>query len=76
VSDQSSVIASREVLEEKLTALEKEYSGKEIKRPDWWGGYIVKPVSMEFWQGRPNRLHDRIRYSLEDVDWKVERLAP
>ncbi len=76
VSDQSSVIASREVLEEKLAALEKEYSKKEIKRPDWWGGYIVKPVSIEFWQGRPNRLHDRIRYALEDVDWKVERLAP
>lgn len=76
VSEQSSVIASREVLEEKLAALEKEYSKKEIKRPDWWGGYIVKPVSIEFWQGRPNRLHDRIRYALEDVDWKVERLAP
>ena len=76
VSDQSSVIRSREVLEEKLTALEKEYEGKEIERPDWWGGYIVKPVSIEFWQGRPNRLHDRIRYSLEDLDWKIERLAP
>lgn len=76
VSDQSAVIPSREVLEEKLTALEKEYKGKEIERPDWWGGYIVKPVSMEFWQGRPNRLHDRIRYSLEGLDWTMERLAP
>lgn len=76
VSDQSSVIPSREILEEKLVTLEKEYEGKEIERPDWWGGYIVKPVSMEFWQGRPNRLHDRIRYSLEDIDWKTERLAP
>ncbi len=76
VSEQSSVIPSREVLEERLTELEKEYEGKEINRPDWWGGYIVKPVSMEFWQGRPNRLHDRIRYTLENIDWKMERLAP
>lgn len=76
VSEQSSVISSREVLEEKLTALEKAYEGKEIERPEWWGGYIVKPVSIEFWQGRANRLHDRIRYSLEDIDWKIERLAP
>ena len=76
VSEQSSVISSREVLEEKLAALEKAYEGKEIERPEWWGGYIVKPVSMEFWQGRANRLHDRIRYSLEDIDWKIERLAP
>ncbi|AZQ57694.1 pyridoxamine 5'-phosphate oxidase [Maribacter sp. MJ134] len=77
VSDQSSVISSRDILEEKLEALESEYKGKEIKRPDHWGGYIVKPVSIEFWQGRPNRLHDRIRYTLQkDFDWKIERLAP
>jgi len=76
VSDQSNVISSREILEEKLAGLEKEYEGKEIERPKWWGGYIVKPISMEFWQGRPNRLHDRIRYTLVDVDWKIERLAP
>jgi pyridoxamine 5'-phosphate oxidase len=77
VSYQSSVISSRNVLEQKLEALESEYKGKEIKRPDHWGGYIVKPVSIEFWQGRPNRLHDRIRYTLQkDFDWKIERLAP
>lgn len=76
VSDQSSVISSREVLEDDLAKLEAAYKDKEIERPDFWGGYIVKPVSMEFWQGRPNRLHDRIRYSLEDIDWKIERLAP
>ncbi|MFK5973562.1 MAG: pyridoxamine 5'-phosphate oxidase [Flavobacteriaceae bacterium] len=77
VSDQSSVIASREVLEEKLEHLEKSLRGKEIERPKNWGGYIVKPVSIEFWQGRPNRLHDRIRYTLqEDFDWKIERLSP
>ncbi len=77
VSEQSSVIESREVLEKKLKVLEKYYEGKEIERPKHWGGYIVKPVSMEFWQGRPNRLHDRIRYTLQDdFDWKIERLAP
>jgi pyridoxamine 5'-phosphate oxidase len=77
VSDQSSVIPSRKVLEEKLKALEKEFQGKEITRPDFWGGYMVKPVSIEFWQGRPNRLHDRVRYTMqEDYNWKIERLAP
>ncbi len=77
VSDQSSVIPSREFLEEKLKSLEKEYQSKEIERPQYWGGYIVKPVSIEFWQGRPNRLHDRIRYELqEDYNWKIDRLAP
>jgi len=76
VSDQSAVVESRKVLEDQLKVLEKEYDGKEVARPDFWGGYIVKPVSVEFWQGRPNRLHDRIRYSLIAVDWKMERLAP
>ena len=77
VSEQSSVIPSRETLENKLQELEKEYESKEIERPDFWGGYIVKPESIEFWQGRPNRLHDRIRFTLqEDSDWKMERLAP
>ncbi|MUH37055.1 pyridoxamine 5'-phosphate oxidase [Zobellia amurskyensis] len=77
VSEQSSVIPSREALENTLKNLENEYENKEILRPDYWGGYIVKPQSIEFWQGRPNRLHDRIRYSLVDnLDWKMERLAP
>lgn len=77
VSNQSSVIASRTILENKLSQLEKEYAGKEIDRPEHWGGYLVRPVSVEFWQGRPNRLHDRIRYTLtDDFDWKMERLAP
>ena len=76
VSEQSAVIASREVLEGKLKELEREYETKEILRPKNWGGYIVKPISMEFWQGRPNRLHDRIRFSLENIDWKIDRLAP
>ncbi len=77
VSDQSSVIPSRRVLEEKLKALEKEFQGKDIKRPDFWGGFLVRPVSIEFWQGRPNRLHDRVRYAMQDdYNWKIERLAP
>lgn len=77
ISDQSQVVPSREYLEEKLKSLAKQLEGKEIERPKNWGGYIVKPISMEFWQGRPNRLHDRIRYSLQkDLNWQIERLAP
>lgn len=77
VSNQSQVISSREVLENKLKNLEQEFEGKQIPRPDYWGGFIVKPISIEFWQGRPNRLHDRIRYTLQDdFSWKIERLAP
>ena len=77
VSNQSQVIASRAVLEENLKQLEAKFSEKDIPRPLNWGGYVVKPVEIEFWQGRPNRLHDRIRYHLnDDYSWKVDRLAP
>lgn len=77
VSPQSEVIPSRDFLENKLQLLEKQYADSEVARPAYWGGYLVRPQSIEFWQGRPNRLHDRIRYSLtEDYDWKIERLAP
>jgi len=76
VSPQSSVITSRDVLEENLAKLEAEYEDKDVSKPDNWGGYLVKPISIEFWQGRANRLHDRIRYTLEEYDWVVERLAP
>lgn len=77
VSNQSEVISSREYLDEKLKQLESDFEGKEILRPKHWGGYLVEPQEIEFWQGRPNRLHDRIRYKLqEDFSWKVERLAP
>lgn len=76
-SPQSEVVPSREFLDERLHELEKQFDRKEIVRPGHWGGYIVKPVSIEFWQGRPNRMHDRIRYALqEDFSWKMERLAP
>ena len=77
VSPQSQVISGREVLEDRLVALEKEYAQKEIDRPKNWGGFLVKPESIEFWQGRPNRLHDRFLYSLiNQYDWKIDRLAP
>ena len=77
VSNQSEVIPSREYLDDKLKALEKETEGSEIIRPENWGGFLVKPVEVEFWQGRANRLHDRIRYKLnEDFSWKIERLSP
>ena len=77
VSNQSEVIPSRAFLDEKLKNLETEISGSEIKRPENWGGFLVKPVEVEFWQGRANRLHDRIRYKLEaDLSWKIDRLSP
>lgn len=77
VSNQSEVIPSRSTLEDKLKQLELDYQGKEIKRPEFWGGFLIKPVEVEFWQGRPNRLHDRIRYQLQDdFSWKIDRLSP
>ena len=77
VSDQSEVIPNRDTLEQKLKELEKQWEGKEIPRPSHWGGFLIRPISVEFWQGRPNRLHDRIRYNLlEDYSWSVARLAP
>lgn len=77
VSNQSEIIESRDFLEKKLTDLEKQFEGKDIERPLHWGGYIVKPIEIEFWQGRPNRLHDRIRYTLQsDYNWQKDRLSP
>ncbi|MET1260467.1 pyridoxamine 5'-phosphate oxidase [Flagellimonas sp. DF-77] len=77
VSEQSAPIARRELLEERLAELEDTHQGQPIERPEWWGGYLVRPVSIEFWQGRPNRLHDRLRYTLmEDLNWNLERLQP
>lgn len=76
-SDQSEAVPSRNYLDERLASFEKQYENKEIPRPKHWGGILVKPISIEFWQGRPNRMHDRIRYTLqEDFNWKIERLAP
>ena len=76
-SPQSQVIESREWLQEREKTYAKDFSGKPLKRPSHWGGYRVKPVTIEFWQGRPSRLHDRLQYTLEGVnEWRIERLAP
>jgi len=75
-SPQSKPIPNREYLENLIRGFEKKYNGKEIRRPSNWGGYIVNPLLIEFWQGRPNRLHDRIQYTIINNEWKIERLAP
>jgi pyridoxamine 5'-phosphate oxidase len=76
-SNQSSVVTSRKELDDNLKELEVKFENSEIPRPAHWGGYIVKPISIEFWQGRANRMHDRILYTLQaDYNWKIERLAP
>lgn len=76
VSNQSSEIESREILEKKLIKLEQEYEGKVIPKPEHWGGYIIKPITYEFWQGRKSRLHDRILYSKTANNWTIKRLQP
>jgi len=78
-SPQSRVVESRAALEQNLAAVEAEHEDQgEIPRPPHWGGYVVRPLQIEFWQGRPNRLHDRLRYRRgnPDEDWTLERLAP
>lgn len=75
-SNQSSVVPSREYLENKLSELEDAYVDKEIPKPENWGGYIFKPSHFEFWQGRKSRLHDRIRFTKSSTSWNIERLAP
>ena len=76
VSPQSQVIPDRDYLENKLKDLEKKFENKEVPRPENWGGYLAKPYEIEFWQGRPNRLHDRLTYERVDHVWKLQRLMP
>lgn len=77
-SDQSDTLKTREELEEKVKQLTEKYKNKEVPRPPHWGGYVCKPTRIEFWQGRPSRLHDRIVYILDEQtgEWKIERLSP
>jgi pyridoxamine 5'-phosphate oxidase len=77
VSSQSEVISGRDILDEKLAFYQKEFENLEvIPRPPHWGGYVLKVERIEFWQGRPNRLHDRILFTQEGDNWKIERLSP
>jgi pyridoxamine 5'-phosphate oxidase len=77
ISPQSQVIESRQWLQDQFSAVQLSQYADNIKRPGHWGGYLVKPVIIEFWQGQPGRLHDRLQYTLaDDGSWKLERLAP
>jgi pyridoxamine 5'-phosphate oxidase len=75
-SPQSSVITTRDILEQNVEKFEKQFSKNTMQRPPHWGGFIVKPTSIEFWQGRSSRLHDRILYTLQGESWVKSRLAP
>lgn len=75
-SIQSSVITGRNIIEKKLSELKDKFSGNEIPFPSFWGGYRVKPASLEFWQGRRSRLHDRIFFEKNESDWTIKRLSP
>jgi len=75
-SPQSDILSSRQILEMKINEMKVKFLNKAIPLPDFWGGYRVKPTTIEFWQGRSSRLHDRFQYAKEDGQWVVERLAP
>ncbi len=76
VSDQSSIIKSRDELNAKQKELEEKFEGREVPRPEHWGGFVIKPVSFEFWQGRSGRLHDRLKFMSVKGDWFADRLSP
>jgi pyridoxamine 5'-phosphate oxidase len=75
-SPQSTVIAQREELDRAMAAVEARFAGADVPRPPHWGGFLVRPERVELWQGRPNRLHDRVRYVRDGDGWRIERLAP
>jgi pyridoxamine 5'-phosphate oxidase len=75
-SAQSDPLASRAVLDQQVAAVAQRFAGREVPRPPWWGGFRVRPVEVEFWQGRPDRLHDRMCYRLVGGRWRVQRLSP
>ena len=75
-SPQSTVIAGREELDRAMAEVEKRFAGVDVPRPAHWGGFLVRPERVELWQGRPNRLHDRVRYVRDGDSWRIERLAP
>jgi pyridoxamine 5'-phosphate oxidase len=75
-SKQSSVLTSRESLEAEVERYTREFSGRDVPVPAWWGGYRVDPYALEFWQGRPSRLHDRLRYHRDADQWRIDRLSP
>lgn len=77
VSKQSEIISSREVLDKQLADYQTKFENEAvIPRPPHWGGYLLKPLSIEFWQGRPSRLHDRLKYTLKEGNWSTDRLSP
>ncbi|MBD2232607.1 pyridoxamine 5'-phosphate oxidase [Phormidium tenue] len=76
VSQQSSIISSRQLLEMQFEKMKEKFLNQEVPLPIFWGGYRVKPTSFEFWQGRPSRLHDRFLYSWKDSEWAIARLSP
>jgi pyridoxamine 5'-phosphate oxidase len=75
-SDQSAVLPSRETLEEKYRDIERRFAGQTVQRPPFWGGFRLTPVRIEFWYGRPDRLHDRVVYARDGSAWRIERLYP
>jgi pyridoxamine 5'-phosphate oxidase len=75
-SDQSEPLADRATLDRRLVKVTERFAGREVPRPPWWGGYRVRPVELELWQGRRDRLHDRLRYRLDRGEWRVQRLSP
>ena len=75
-SDQSEVLPSRETLEEKYREIERRFEGRTVERPPFWGGFRLLPVRIEFWYGRPDRLHDRVLYVRDGTRWRIERLYP